>query len=156
MERRSQSLSGETMSLRVRIALALALFLCAVPWPIAGAQACPDVVNVNQALSAPIAGWTATLDDTPLRLARVTFYDGPPEERASLVPDQTRRDAGQEIETWHLTPSTNRQIWIACGYANTGVMLAQSLPRTTRSCSVTYILKQSVAGMPLIKKIVCN
>jgi hypothetical protein len=156
MEKHFQSLSGEARSFRMRITFVIALLHCVVALHIAGAQVCPDTIAVNQALSKPIAGWTVTLDDAPIRLAGVTFYDGSPDERASLVPDQIRQDAGQEFATWRFTPSAKRQIWVACGYANTAVMLTRSLPQATRSCTVTYVPKQRVAGMQLIKNIVCN
>ena len=49
---------------------------------------CPDSVDVKQELIAPVSGWTTMIDDTPHRLANVTFYDGPPQQRASLIYDE--------------------------------------------------------------------
>ncbi len=117
---------------------------------------CPDTVDVHQQLTASVAGWKAILDDTPHRLATITFYDGPPEEKASLVNEKSTRLPGKETAEWHFAPQTNRQIWVACGYAGTAIVLAKSLPPNTRTCSVTYNTQQLIAGMPVIDKVVCR
>lgn len=62
---------------------------------------CPDSVDVNQQLTAPVSGWTTMIDDSPPRLANITFYDGPPQQRASLIYDQKMQVAGKETATWH-------------------------------------------------------
>jgi hypothetical protein len=117
---------------------------------------CPDIVDVRQQLTTSVDGWKPILDDTPHRLAGITFYDGPPEEKASLVNDQTTQAAGKETATWHFSSRADRPIWIACGYAGTAVVLTRMLPPNTNTCSVTYNPRQRIAGLPMIEKIVCK
>jgi len=126
--------------------------LCAAAEP----AACPDTIAVRQELAAAVEGWTPTLDDTPHRLAGITFYDGPPQERASLVSDRTTKAAGKETAVWHFKPQANRQIFVACSYATTAIILTKPLPPKTASCSVTYSLQTRVAGLPVIEKIACK
>src|SRR5579864_533814 len=71
---------------------------------------CPDTVDVQQHLTAAVDGWKSILDDTPHRLANVTFYDGPPEKRAALVNDQTTHAAGKETAKWQFRPRSGEQI----------------------------------------------
>ncbi len=118
--------------------------------------ACPDVISVNQALKTPLAGWTSTIDSSPNRLSGVTFFDGPPEEKASLVNDRTTKAAGKEIAIWHFDLRPKREIWIACGYSGTSVVLAKRLPPKTAACQVTYNPHQQIAGSPLIESIACQ
>lgn len=117
---------------------------------------CPETVDVQQQLAASIEGWTAILDDTPHRLANVTFYDGSPEKRASLVNDKATHSAGKEIAEWHFVARTRRPVWLACSYAGTAVVLTRMLPSSTRSCSVMYNSRQRVAGLPIIESIACK
>jgi hypothetical protein len=84
---------------------------------------CPDSIDVNQQLTAPVSGWTTMIDDSPPRLANITFYDGPPQQRASLIYDQKMRVAGKETATWHFLPRADRQIWVGCSYTGTGIVL---------------------------------
>ena len=117
---------------------------------------CPDSVDVNQQLTAPVSGWTTMIDDSPPRLANITFYDGPPQQRASLIYDQRIRIAGKETATWHFLPRADRQIWVGCSYAGTAVVLTKALPPSTSMCAVTYDPRRTVAGLPAIEKIVCK
>jgi hypothetical protein len=117
---------------------------------------CPQTIAVRQELAAPVAGWTPTLDETPHRLAGITFYDGPPAERASLVYDQITRGKAEQTATWLFTPQKDRQIWLACSYAGTAIDLTRSLPRQATRCSVAYDSQQQIAGLPVIRKITCQ
>jgi hypothetical protein len=111
---------------------------------------------VNQKLTTPVSGWTTMIDDSPPRLANITFYDGPPQQRASLIYDQKMRVAGKETATWHFLPRADRQIWVGCSYTGTGIVLTKALPPSTSTCAVTYDTRQTVAGLPSITKIVCK
>ena len=117
---------------------------------------CPDTIDAKQQLTSSVDGWTTILDDTPHHLANITFYDGPPQGRASLVYDQTTQAGGKETAKWHFTPRADRQIWVACSYAGTAIVLTRGLPSNTRTCTVTYNLRQRIAGLPMIEKIVCE
>ncbi len=96
------------------------------------------------------------LDEGPHSLAGITFYDGPPAEKASLVYDRMTRGKAEQTATWLLTPAKDRSIWVACSYAGTAVELSKSLPPAIATCSVTYDTQQQIAGLPMIKKIACR
>jgi hypothetical protein len=91
----------------------------------------------------------------PNQLASVTIFDGPPQELASLVPDQTHVK-GRVLASWQLTPNAGRQYWLACGYSGTRITLARALPGEIRSCSVTYDPKVTLDGLPSIERIACK
>ena len=96
------------------------------------------------------------MDDTPHNLAGITFYDGPPSEKASLVYDKITKTKGEETAEWTFDPKNERQTWIACSYAGTAVELARTLPPHTAMCSVVYDSREQIAGLPAIKKIACK
>jgi hypothetical protein len=118
--------------------------------------ACPDTIAVRQELQTPVEGWKPKLDDTPNRLASVTFFDGPPEEKASLVNDRTTKAAGKEIAFWHFLLQPKREIWLACGYSGTSIVLTKPLPPKTAACEVTYNPRQRIAGLHVIESIACK
>lgn len=116
---------------------------------------CPDRISTKQTLAQAVPGWTNQLDATPNLLAGVTFYDGPPAELASLVPDETHLK-GKVLASWQLIPNAGRQYWLACSYAGTRVTVARALPKELRSCTVTYNAKETVDGLPAIEHIACK
>ena len=117
---------------------------------------CPPTITTGQELTAPPAGWKPMLDDAPHDLAGITFYDGPPAEKASLVYDRIERSKGAETATWTFAAKKDRPIWLTCSYAGTAVQLARSLPPETTTCTVVYDPKEHVAGLPAIKRINCR
>ena len=114
------------------------------------------MIDVNQQLAHSVSGWRSLVDETPHRLASVLFYDGPPEERASLVNDKIKRLGEKETAIWHFTARENRPIWMVCSYSGTSVLLAKSVPQRIASCSVTYNLAQRISGIPMVEKVVCK
>jgi hypothetical protein len=116
---------------------------------------CPPVIEVRQQMAAPVAGWSVAMDDLPNRFAGITFFDGKPEEKASLAPDSETKAGGRAVSTWSFG-SGDRPVCVACRYAWTTVKLTRELPKPVRSCTVTYDLRQSLAGLPLIEKIDCK
>jgi hypothetical protein len=116
---------------------------------------CPERISTKQTLAQAVPGWADQMDATPNLLAGVTFYDGPPKDLASLVPDETHVK-GKVLATWDLTPNSGRQYWLACGYAGTRVTLARALPKELRTCTVTYDPKETVDGLPSIERIACK
>jgi hypothetical protein len=115
---------------------------------------CPETISVKQTLSKPQQGWKEGTSDLPNLLAGVTFFDGPPEEKASLVNDSERRVQGKQIAIWRFGPQS--QIWISCGYAGSSIVLSRALTKGSSGCSVTYNPKVTVAGLPSIEKIECK
>jgi hypothetical protein len=117
---------------------------------------CPDSITVQQQLKTSVEGWKSTLDDTPSRLAQITFYDGNPDEKASLIPDRTSKSGGKETSIWNFNFKTAGGIWLACGYSGTSVVLIRQLPPKTASCSVTYNPRQRISGLPVIEHLSCK
>src|SRR5450755_2942145 len=113
---------------------------------------CPDSIAVEQKLVRNIAGWTPRVDDTPIRLAGVTFFDGPPEQQASLVYQRETNSKGNRSATWSFDATSNRLIWITCSYSGTNIVLSQPLPKATSQCLVMYNMRQRIAGLPLIER----
>ena len=65
-------------------------------------------------------------DDAPHQLAGLTFYDGPPQEKASLVYDNITKAAGKQVAKWTFAPQQQRAIWIACSYSGTSILLTKA------------------------------
>jgi hypothetical protein len=141
---------------KVQFALIVSLIFIGARLSTAQAVMCPATVNVRQEIQKPVAGWESFLADSPVRLANVTFFDGPPKEKASLVDTQRKKEAGHETATWQFTRTAGQHIWIACSYSGTAVMLTQQLSEKINSCTVTYNSRQLVAGTPMIESIVCK
>ena len=136
------------------------VWTCLVLFPVicraADAVHCPATIAVRQELTSTITGWTPLEDDTPHSLAGITFYDGPPAEKASLVYDQITRAKGEQVATWSFAPQKDRPIWATCSYAGTAIQLARSLPQSITTCAVRYDPQQQIAGLPLIKNVSCR
>jgi hypothetical protein len=116
---------------------------------------CPAQVDVRQQINVLPPGWSVVLDDLPHRLAGITFFDGKPEDKASLAPDNETKANGKSISTW-IFSGGNRPVWVACRYAGTAVTLARELPKLIQACSLTYNLRQTLGGLPVIEKIDCK
>jgi hypothetical protein len=117
---------------------------------------CPATISARQQLATPVTGWTAMEDDTPHNLSGITFYDGPPAEKASLVYDRITHGKTEQVATWTFAAQKERPIWLACSYAGTSIQLTKTLPATITMCAVTYDPQQTIGGMPVIKKLSCK
>ena len=117
---------------------------------------CPQSISVKQTAEKVPAGWTAGQEKTPNNLAGITFYDGPPEQEASLVYDKWTKRNGLAYGVWSFTPNSAPGIWLSCRYAATNVVLSKRLPASTSGCTVTYNPKVTVDGYPEIQKIACH
>ena len=115
---------------------------------------CPETISVKQSLAKPEQGWNESTSDMPNRLAGVTFLDGPPEQKASLVNEGERVVKGKQISTWRF--DSQSQIWLSCRYSGSNIVLSRALTRGTTVCSVTYNPRQTIAGLPSIEKIECR
>jgi|SRR5579862_4444453 len=115
---------------------------------------CPETISVKQSLAKQESGWKESTSDMPNRLSGVTFLDGPPEQKASLVNEEESVANGKQLATWRF--GTQSQIWLSCRYSGTNVVLSRALPKGTSSCSVTYNPRQTIAGLPLIEKVECK
>src|SRR5687768_2547832 len=113
-----------------------------------GESLCPATVSVEQRVAAAPDGWEASLSGAKSQLAMVTFFDGPPAERASLKYDSEEKRKGDWIGTWNLAPSS-RGYWIQCAYDSTTAVLSRRLPDGVTACKVTYERRVHVtSGLP--------
>jgi hypothetical protein len=143
------------MIARLLLSSALVVF-CAAFSRAAETIHCPASIATHQELTSSADGWTPLLDDTPNDLAGITFYDGPPAQRASLVYDQIKHGKGEDVATWTFGKQEDRRTWLVCNYAGTAVELSRSLPPQITTCSVTYATQEHIAGLPAIKNISCH
>lgn len=105
---------------------------------------CPAQIETRQELSAPIADWHSSINrsmtiEGKLRVASMSFSDGPPEQMAILAPDKTRKSRkskGAFINTWNFEVSES--VWFSCGYQQTTIELSKPLPPGLKQCSIEY------------------
>lgn len=112
---------------------------------------CPATISVKQEIQQVPAGWRALPGKPPYQLAGITFYEGPPEQMASLAPDSETKSAN----TWHFEPSPEG-IWIACSYASTDIVVAKQLPKEISQCVISYDRQLATAGLPEIRRVDCK
>ena len=117
---------------------------------------CPAQLQVRQQIATPIPGWSAGADKTPNLLAGVTFFDGKPEENASLAPDSQTRLNGKDLAVWNFSADASRPTYIECRYAGTNVTLQRQLTKGIRSCRITYNPRETIAGLAVIEKLDCK
>lgn len=121
-----------------------------------GETLCPATIGVEQRISSAPDGWEAAQSDAKPQLAMVTFFDGPPAERASLKYDREERQKREWVGIWTFAPNS-RGYWIQCGYDNTTAVLSRRLPASVRTCKVTYERKtQATSGLPTVKHVGCS
>jgi len=115
---------------------------------------CPDTISAKETLVKAEQGWKESRSDLPIRFAGLTFFDGPPEQKASLVNDTESMVKGKRIAVWKFGPQS--RIWISCSYSGSSIVLSRPLAKGTSKCTVMYIPKQTIAGLPAIEKIDCE
>ena len=141
------------MALLYRL-MTLTIAASATAWA-ADAVQCPLKIEVNQRLAVQAPGWSAISDALPHQLAGLTFFDGNPADKASLAPDKQVKINGKSVASW-VFPAGDRPTWVACRYAWTEVQLARALPKSTRTCSITYSTGETISGFPVIEKVDCK
>jgi hypothetical protein len=118
---------------------------------------CPESVQVAEPrLVTPVEGWKAIVEKAKHQLSGVTFYDGPVEEGASLVPDRDTKTQKTRTALWQFDAKSQRGYWIACRYSGTSLTLARALPKGLSQCSVTYKNGEQIDGLPVIEAISCK
>lgn len=120
----------------------LSLTTLGAAFVVPAAQAAPLVLNcpatVSVAASAqPPAGWEAVPSAQPHAFNGIGLFSGHPREMASLVPDKQSRSGKQLVSTWSL-PGGSERYWLACGYTQTTLQLAQRLPAGLSRCTATH------------------
>ena len=114
---------------------------------------CPRTVQVRQIATEVPSGFTPAVSAIAPRLSAVTFFDGKPEEEASLVYDRMTPARNGTRAYWHFQP--NSHIWLSCSYSGTSIVLSRPLPNVNQ-CMVIYKKDSTVAGLPEIDRIFCR
>lgn len=157
--RRSRGASvGRGRGVRKDLSLGLVLsFLLAPAWCLGATHEwCPATVQVEQKASLPPAPWSVSYRAESSTLEMVTFFNGPPEEMASLVYDKTRKIKRGWVGIWNF-PRDERGYWIRCAYQGTRAELSRKLPDAITGCRVSYDGDiHSVQGLPAIRAIDCR
>jgi hypothetical protein len=116
---------------------ALLALLLATTCNAADLPVCPPRLAVNQNSAASYSGWQNFASDEKHAFVGVSFSEGPPDQKVTLVPSKQKKNKGGSVATWGLTPS-NEGYWVACLYAQTSMVVAQKLPADTTQCEVEY------------------
>lgn len=131
------------------------IYLCVFCFSISGLAfeyRCPESVETTQSLVFTPEGWRSLSDKTKdiQPLERMTIFDGNPEEKASLVPDN---EGAQQDLTW--TNHTLKGFWMACSYSQTTARLIREIPRTVKKC-VLKLKSNSAKTQKLPDVLICN
>ena len=98
---------------------------------------CPAQISTAQRIAAPVQGYATVVTKTQHFWDQITFFDGRPEEMASLKYDTEveKPDRGYVL-TWNFDRSS--EYWVECRYHATSIALWKKLPPVGR-CVVTYV-----------------
>ncbi|HDZ8965513.1 STY0301 family protein [Aeromonas dhakensis] len=113
---------------------------------------CPATIETRQQLLGTTHGWQAvTRNDLgeqhqPLRhrLENLSLFDGDPDERAQLKPDNGDSHA---IHYWSLDRHNPRPFYLVCHYQETGITLQQALPAGLGYCRVNQPASYDLRGL---------
>ena len=118
---------------------------------------CPATIDVKKPeLAKEAAGWKAVVEALGHEVTNATVFDGPIEEKASLVPDGERKVGKKVQEFWKLDAKNTRGYWLQCHYAATEMTLAKALPKGATSCVVTADPGMKREGMAVVESVVCK
>src|SRR3954465_13509675 len=79
---------------------------------------CPAQIETAQSIGAPIAGYEAVDTKAQHFWDQITFFDGRPEQMASLKYDtEVEKPDRGFVLTWNF--DRNSEVWIECRYAAT-------------------------------------
>ncbi|HTW88932.1 MAG TPA: STY0301 family protein [Candidatus Binataceae bacterium] len=117
---------------------------------------CPDTIGVVENATSTTGDWQVRDSGEKPELDRMTIYDGPPADQASLKYDREIKRKSEIVQIWNLAPS-KRGYWLACGYSNTSKELYRKLPEMTAICEA--ILDRTVSfpnGGPVVRRVRCR
>ena len=99
---------------------------------------CPAKIDTAQSLTQSFDGWSSYQDTVNgvQNLKGIQVYDGPPEELASLIPDNEEAGKQEEKSFWTFNVQNGRAIWIACEYYQSTVALTRELPLGVEKCTL--------------------
>ncbi len=86
----------------------------------------------------------------------VTFFEGKPEEQASLVYDEltTNKDGSRAL--WRLTPNTARGYYAVCTYEKTEKTITRQLSPKLSECVVDYGKPAAPSKLPPVRSVQCK
>ena len=98
---------------------------------------CPAEIQTTQNIKEPAPeGWASIPNPQSKKyLDSISVFDGPPEELASLVPDNEENQILSKT-VWSFHKKKDRPIWLACSYLRTDIVLAKALPLEITQCKV--------------------
>ncbi|MEP7364287.1 MAG: STY0301 family protein [Acidobacteriota bacterium] len=118
---------------------------------------CPAAIDLKKPeLAKEASGWKPVLAAGAHEVTNVTVYDGPIEEKASLVPDGDRKVGKKVQEFWKLDAKNPRGYWLQCHYAATPLTLIKAVPKGATSCVVTADPGLKREGMAVVESAVCK
>ncbi len=121
--------ASRTELVRRIVAIGLTAIAVASAMPAAAEVMCPDTIVVTKSATA-IPDWQVRDSGDKPEMERVTIYDGPPDEQASLKYDREITRKSEIVQFWNLTPN-DHGYWLACGYTNISKELYRKLPAIT-------------------------
>ena len=115
----------------------------------------PRTIETRQEIRNTPPGWLGSIESVPIQVSGITVFDGRPERRVSLAPDDKVRDTGRNtlVHTWRLAPSAIDGSWLAVSYSSTAVVLAMQLAQGITELRATYETLVTVAGLPKIVRV---
>ncbi|MFA7822063.1 STY0301 family protein [Aeromonas dhakensis] len=113
---------------------------------------CPATIETRQQLLGTTQGWQAVIRNElgeqhqPLRhrLENLALFDGDPDERAQLKPDNGDSHA---IHYWSLDRHNPRPFYLVCHYQETAITLQQALPAGLGYCRVNQPAPYDLRGL---------
>lgn len=100
--------------------------------------------------------WEAFSQTLPYQLKSVSFSEGHPKERVTLVNDSSELfNNTHEKSTWNFSKS-KVGYWIECSYDQTNIALTKRLAEGISQCSVTFDRGITIGGLSLVRKITCQ
>lgn len=113
---------------------------------------CPATIETRQQLLGTTQGWQAVTRNElgeqhqPLRhrLENLSLFDGDPDERAQLKPDNGDSHA---IHYWSLDRHNPRPFYLVCHYRETAIILQQALPAGLGYCRVNQPAPYDLRGL---------
>lgn len=114
---------------------------------------CPIEIKTSQTLKDKTPEGWANLQDSNAHqwLNSITVFDGPPQELASLVPDnESNSDWKKSI--WTFNKIKKNPIWFTCNYLKTDIVLAKALPLEITQCHILFSKGKSSSILGLVCK----
>ncbi|WP_337077306.1 STY0301 family protein [Aeromonas dhakensis] len=113
---------------------------------------CPATIETRQQPLGTPQGWQAVTSNElgeqhqPLRhrLENLALFDGDPDERAQLKPDNGDSHA---IHYWSLDRHNPRPFYLVCHYQETAITLQQALPAGIGYCRVNQPAPYDLRGL---------